>query len=777
MIQLLWARVQLMKNNRITRREFLEKTTLALLSLPAALGMPANAVDHNVDAKIYPIARLEPATPIRQRPEWRRFIVLVWQWQNDVRQDMHLYELAGLHGFHIDWGATKDDLVRLSRRERFPYYVDHAAGKGILHLTEHLRSSVIGKESLLVRPYSFADPKTIDTLKSLLRVNVGTTKNGVVYAYAFDDEISLGSFNNPAEVDVHPLSLAWYRRWLTYRYGRIEGLNTAWDTNYGSFDEVKPVGFEDVRKATPNFSFSKWNLSQWMEWRHFMDYQFAQVLADLTRYTNKLDPSTPAGFVGAQQPSAYGGYDYAFLCRAVQWMEAYDDGGTNEILRSFWNRPRRIHAQTYGASDGYKKNVWVLWNRLAHGNQLTIAWPEGWMRTNSSGERALAPKIQQLAKTFREIQGPAGEFIINPNSYLEADPIGLYYSHPSIRVGWAMDSATHGPGWPKRSSGIDSDNLSSGRLRVSWCKLLEDLGYQYDFISYLDVKEGRIDLSKRFKVIILAQTICLSDREVSALTDFVKSGGTLIADALCGLLTETGRGRAAGALDDLFGIRRDEVRNYLNGRGIPEVDAEYYRRPFPERLRAYDNALRYRSMVVFERGTRATSGSPMGVSGTADVLIRKKTGRGESLYLNLTPLTYEYFPYRADEMGEAWRDTIGKVHNEIGLRPRVEIFGQARIEPWMEALLWRNGNRYCLAILKNCSPSDDNIASVALLGEETDRDPKRLSIQINLPVRNLRNLRTGKLFGDVTSFTDEFYAWETNLYEFAVATPTHRPKK
>ena len=58
---------------------------------------------------------------------------------------------------------------------------------------------------------------------------------------------------------------------------------------------------------------------------------------------------------------------------------------------------------------------------------------------------------------------------------------------------------------------MDSDNLSSGRLRVSWCKILEDLGYQYDFISYLDVKEGRIDLSKRFKVIILPQIICLSE--------------------------------------------------------------------------------------------------------------------------------------------------------------------------------------------------------------------------------------------------------------------------
>jgi hypothetical protein len=500
-----------------------------------------------------------------------------------------------------------------------------------------------------------------------------------------------------------------------------------------------------------------------------MDYQFAQVLADLTRYTNKLDPLTPAGFVGGQQPSAYGGYDYAFLCRAVQWMEAYDVGGTNEILRSFWSRPRRIHAQTYGAFEEYKKNVWLLWNRLTHGNQLTIAWPEGWMLSNPSGERVLSPKIQQLAPTFREIQGAATEFIVNPDSYLEADPIGLYYSHPSIRVGWTMNSATHGASWPKRSSGLDDENLSSGRLRVSWCKLLEDLGYQYDFVSYLDVKEGRIDLSKRFKVIILPQIICLSEREVSALREFVKSGGMLIADALCGLLTETGRGRATGALDDLFGIRRDEARGYLDGRGITEINGEYSSRPFPQRLRAYDDALHYRSKVVFERGTRAASGIAGGASESAEVLIRNKTGNGQSLYLNLTPLAYEYFPYRPGEIGGSWREVVGKACNDIGLRPRVEVFGGRAAEPWMEALLWRNGDRYCLAVLKNLSPSGDGAASVALLGKDGERDAKRITVRINLAVKGLRNSRTGKVFGDVTSFTDEFKGWEANLYEFALA--------
>jgi Beta-galactosidase trimerisation domain/Beta-galactosidase len=752
-----------MRKDKATRRQFLARTGLALLSVKTWPWMLAEAADISTDAKIFPVGTLKDVPAIRQRAEWRRFIILVWQWQNDVREDGRLYDLAGLHGFHIDRGATKDDLVRLSRRRRFPYYVDHAAGKGILHLTDDLRESVIGKESLLVRPHSLADPNTIELIKSLLRVNVATTSKGLVYAYAFDDEISLGSFNNPAEVDVHPLSLRWYRQWLQHRYGTIQNLNKAWGTSNASFEKVEPVGFEEVRKSSSDFRFSKWDLSRWMEWRHFMDYQFAQVLADLTRYTNKLDPRTPAGFVGGQQPSAYGGYDYAFLCRAVQWMEAYDDGGTNEILRSFWNRPRRIHAQTYVASARYENNVWTLWHRLAHGNQLTIAWPEGWMLTNSSGERLLSPKIQQLTTAFREIQGAASEFIVHPNSYLETDPIGLYYSHPSIRVGWVMDSTVHGASWPRRSSEMDSDNLSSGRLRVSWCKILEDLGYQYEFISYLDVQERRIDLSKRFKVIILPQTICLSDREVSALSEFVKSGGMLIADTLCGLLTETGRGRRAGALDDLFGIRRDESRGYLDGRGIAEIHAEYSSKPFPERLRAYDGSLRYRSMVVFERGTRAASGFAAGATETAQVLIQKKTGLGQSLYLNLTPLAYEYFPYRLAEMGKAWREVVAKAHNNIGLRPRVEVVEDSGNELWMEALLWRNGNRYCLAILKNVSPSEDGVASAV------DSARKTLTVRINLPVKSLRNSRTGKVFGDVASFTDEFNTLEANLYEFALA--------
>ncbi len=169
-------------------------------------------------------------------------------------------------------------------------------------------------------------------------------------------------------------------------------------------------------------------------------------------------------------------------------------------------------------------------------------------------------------------------------------------------------------------------------------------------------------------------------------------------------------------------------------------------------------------MIVFERGTQADPGSSRAAAGGADVLIGRKTGRGQTLYLNLTPMAYAYFPYRAGSMGAAWRDLLGTTLQAAGLRPRVEIFGGAEKEPWMESLLWRRAQRYCLAVLKNAFEAGDVSDSPRMIEQE----PKEITIRLRLPARAVRNLRTQKLLGNVSSFTDQFTPWEANLYEFAL---------
>ncbi|KPK41841.1 MAG: hypothetical protein AMK72_14860, partial [Planctomycetes bacterium SM23_25] len=528
---------------------------------------------------------------VRPKAEWDRFLILVWQYKTSAMEDLALYREGGFRGFHIDRGAGAKDRVAFAARENMPYYVDHAADKGYLHLTDRTGvGQVLRRKDLIARPYSLADPKTMDLVKGHLRRNVSVTKAGPVVAYAFDDEISLGCFNSPAEVDASPLSVAAYRKWLKNTYGSIGQLNAAWGTAYKDFAEAQPVSFEDVRGAHTRPPFARWNLSRWMDWRTYMDTQFADCLAELARYTNSLDPATPAGFVGGQQPSVYGGHDYARIARAVQFIEAYDIGGTCEILRSLWRWPeRRPYVQTWFSTGDARRDAWFLWYYLVHGNRGVIAWPDrggSWFHFKGGG---LAPFIKENADTLREVQGEVSRPILDPDARFDADPIAVFYSHPSIQASWAMDAVTHRGTWPNRSSSLDNTCQTLGRNRLAWFKILEDCGYQYNVVTGEEVAAGVLGKEK-YRVLILNRAICLSDAEAAAVRRFVEAGGTVIADHLTGILTEHGVGRPkGGALDDLFGITRDESKGYLDGKSITEIDGEKYNRPLLERL-AYQGA-------------------------------------------------------------------------------------------------------------------------------------------------------------------------------------------
>ncbi|MDY6971979.1 MAG: beta-galactosidase trimerization domain-containing protein [Thermodesulfobacteriota bacterium] len=712
---------------------------------------------------------LQPVPSVAMRPEWNRFKILVWPYETDVLEDFLLYQELSLGGFQIDRGAGQDKKAVFSVQHNFPYYVGHAADKGFLYLREDNARMVTGKRDPIIRPYSLAEPKTIAKMKEHLLSNIETTKKGYVLAYAFDDEISLGRFATPCDVDVHPLSLAWFQKWLTGEYGNIGQLNAEWEISFLTFDEAVPQGFETIRKKNNKLSLASWNLAPWIDFRHFMDYQFAAVLCDLTRYTNSLDPHVPAGFVGGQGPGPWGGYDYALLSRAVQWMEAYDIHGTNEILRSWWNKHRRPRMQTFFSTKNPKLDAWFLWYYLLHGNQAVIAWPEGWFHT---GEHDIAPFILANQDTFKEIQGEVSEVLVDPKTLFNPDPIGIYYSHPSIQVGWAMDAIVHGRTWINRKSSIDNKNQSKGILRKAWCKTLEDLGFQYDFVSYLDVEEGAVDLNKKFKVIIMPKTICLSNREAESLRRFVINGGNLIADYLCGVMDEHGKGRDTGVLDDLFGIIRNDSDGYLNGKGITEIDAEKYEKPFLERFTFNNGAYRHKDIVVFERGTRHKENAggikikdPLGLFHRASVLVTKRSGKGRAVYCNLSPLEYWDPSKRFGDYGVEWRKIVSGILEHTGVKPRVTIYENGNKINMIESVFWRNSNKHYLGIVKNPTESrpqktlGNNSSVQGITGQE-------VTIQLEFAENvSLKNLRINKNLGEGLVFHDGFKPWQGNLYE------------
>jgi hypothetical protein len=99
-----------------------------------------------------------------------------------------------------------------------------------------------------------------------------------------------------------------------------------------------------------------------------------------------------------------------------------------------------------------------------------------------------------------------------------------------------------------------------------------------------------------------------------------------------------------------------------------------------------------------------------------------------------------------------------------GLKPRVQVFDGGSAEPWVETMIWRKGDRYCLAVLKNISEFDDPELSMRII----DAPAKQITIRVNFAATNFRNIRTRRVFADGFSVADLFTPWEANLYEFGV---------
>ena len=92
---------------------------------------------------------------------WDHFVILPWQYKTDAPRDKALYESINLHGFHID--RRNNALQAFARETNWPYYVDHAAGKGYLHLGK-ASEALLRKNGIQVRPNSLADPATMEEI-------------------------------------------------------------------------------------------------------------------------------------------------------------------------------------------------------------------------------------------------------------------------------------------------------------------------------------------------------------------------------------------------------------------------------------------------------------------------------------------------------------------------------------------------------------------------------------------------------------------------------------
>ncbi|MFC1712634.1 beta-galactosidase trimerization domain-containing protein [Candidatus Poribacteria bacterium] len=600
------------------------------------------------------------------------------------------------------------------------------------------------REFLLRKP-CFHDPAFWEEIKPALQELVSPHVSNNPLLYDLQDELSIGSFASPMDYCFGPHTLSAFRQWLREQYDSLDLLNQEWETDFASWDEVIPMTTYEAkdRERDALQAGQLENYAPWADHRAFMDITFSQSLDRLRGIIRELDSDTPVGIEGTQMPNTWGGYDLWRMSQAIDWVEPYDIAGSREIFRSFLPANAPILGTVFGSDmPRIRRRLWYL---LLHGDRGCIIWDDEKSRCieKAADGMPVTERGRGLAKVFAELKSVAPTL-----SNLERldDRIAIHYSQASIRAHWMFDSREDKDTWPRRFSSYEAKHSRLARVRESFMDVIEDLGLQYNFVSYEQVENGEL-LENGYKVLLLPQAVAMSQKECQQVEAFVRAGGTVIADNMTATMDEHCRRLPQGQLDELFGIQRSEVG------WSPKAEGG----DLPTTVEGSE------PLQVYEPGVAVTTGSSQ--YGNAPAVIENRVGKGCAIYLNLD--MHNYGEYRlTPPRGEGYRGCFRQLLQGAGVEAPVKVINAEDGQPAACVEVWRyrgDGADY-VALMRNAEVDADSLGNIGYRDNEDLEKVARLQVIFQQQVQ-VKDIRTGKALGITDQVTVELDPWSPKILE------------
>jgi hypothetical protein len=682
---------------------------------------------------------------VRQDPgawtnRWNTWVYMPWRFQWTIGTGDAGGQFCKDYGFvggFTDHGDT--GVLPWLDKWGLLFYNDHTASKGYLYLNvndnkvkEQMRDARTVRQgsSHNLRPL---DAVLLATLKKIVTGNVnGLKKSPVRIAYALDDEISNGSFVKPIPWRMNEDDAA-YEKWLDGYYGA---------TNHPPAQYVTP----DYLAGQYSRKLSELDFSPLMDRITYNDSVWANFLGQLVEIANAADPETPCGFVGGQSPNMWGGYDYVKLCHKIQFIEAYL-GTAQSIIRSLNPHMPQVTTHFHNDNLGVPNDTWQVWWCLAHGNRGMIGWVAKWFDDDKKPRKWL-DEYKACNTEVSRVQGPK----VAGAKWLH-DGVAIYYSQASIQASWCLDIEPHGKTWVNR--GQDDGNGTWPLVRKAWEQMLADSGIQYNWLGYDSLIVNGVP--KEYKVLILPANFALSDIEARRIREFVEAGGTVIADFMCGILDQHGKGRAKGALDDLFGVKHDgsETKaDFFAGKLWVETDQDAgFNEGHRKRLETLTPKLED-GFAVAERKLPTKS--------------VKKVGQGTAVYLNLSP--QRYLLYREEGTAtDAQRAVFIQPVLAAGVKPWVTITSNGKRPANIEATYLAKSGRTWVFVVQNAQVTSTSLGDTKTEGLAAGSLP--IEVAFPAAVTDVVDERSGKKLGDGQRFALTFKQAEAVLLSFAGEPP------
>ena len=418
-----------------------------------------------------------------------------------------------------------------------------------------------------------------------------------VFAYSLGDENAVrGSC-------LSPYCLHAYRRYLKDTYGDIAALNREWDSKYASFEEiellkddplpgsdapawfreyyqdrrtqhmtdnegakgadlVRQVDFGDINDEIR--ALRTGNFPRWFDRQAFQNQTYVEWSKIYQKAFRTIDPQAWTGFEGVDSfairkfttRSRQGG-DLDMFVRTMDYFGPYNDPA-NEVVRSI-AKPGFPRGNWMGYDPEMDKQLKQYWGQVTDGMNM-IQW---WRWDNVNGYHGYLkpdlspfPATAEMIRDTQVVRDGLGDLLMTAG--MHDDGVAMLYSMPSTYIAHFDGNETFGD--YKRDHDV-------------WRGLLHGAGLQFRYVTDRMLRLGEFDGS-RYKVLLLPLAYAIGPKEAEVIREFVRKGGTVIADLRPGMYDDHLKRGQAGMLDDLFGIRRKKEDRAAVGIDRLGIDGE-----------------------------------------------------------------------------------------------------------------------------------------------------------------------------------------------------------
>ena len=608
----------------------------------------------------------------------------------------------------------------------------HAPGFGVYW---HYRESYLqqkdkfletGDKQYLIRKPDLASDAWLAELRSRIHDHMQANEQFRPLASYLADESSLTAYGDPLDFSWSEPTLTKFREWLKGQYSSLRALNQEWGAAFGSWESVTPLTTSEAQV--------KGNYAGWMDHRTFMEQVFAQALEVAAEAVKKEDPGSLPSISGTQAPGPSNAVNWYLLDAAVDYLQPYSEDDQDELHRTM--HPGLILTGFTGYERHGAELRHELWHRLLHGQTGASVF---WQYTMLNADLTPTEQGRDLQSVTYELRDE-GLALLLRDATRENCGVAVHYSLPSVRAQWITDGHIQ----PHELSDGDRTSAHLKRFhenRHAWLQALEDSGYQYDFLTTEQIEAGRLT---DYRVLILPDSIALSDAEVAAIRKFTGTGGFLIADAETGLMDGHARWQEKGRIDDLLGVERSKMRS---------ADAAISPVPINKGKDREEEI----SVVPADASLRAAARQASVSAGATPLLIEHRLEPGHTLTLNFWMSGYA--KVRGSDAGEAWRELLRRYLSSAGSRPVADVITAAghRLS-CSEVVAYRTGGGEVITILPEPKCRDAGAA---------------VSLRLPTP-KFVYDLRQHRLIGDVDRVTGILVAGEPLIYALR-ETPSARP--